>query len=136
MLPAEHREACRMRGFLLRFVIVAIGLWLASKLVPGVVITDAWSLVWAALLLGIVNAVVRPVVILLTLPLTILTLGLFLLVINAGMLALVAWLLDGMTVAGFWSAVFGSIIVSITGWFASGFISDRGGIERMGTERL
>jgi putative membrane protein len=118
-----------MRGFLLRFVIVAIGLWVASKLVPGVRIDDAWSLVWAALLLGIVNAIVRPVVILLTLPLTILTLGLFLLVINAAMLSLVAWALDGMTVAGFWSALFGSLVVSITGWFAAGFIGDRGSVE-------
>ncbi len=124
-----------MRGFVLRIVIVAIGLWVASKLVPGVQITDGWSLLWAALLLGIVNAVVRPVVILLTLPLTILTLGLFLLVINAAMLSLVAWALAGMTVAGFWSAVFGSIVVSITGWIASALISDRGHIEVMTIER-
>ncbi len=124
-----------MRGFLLRFVIVAIGLWIASKLVHGIEIKDAWSLVWAALLLGIVNAIVRPVIILLTLPLTILTLGLFLLVINAGMLALVAWMLAGMTVAGFWSAVFGSIIVSITGWIAAGFISDHGKVEVITFER-
>jgi putative membrane protein len=116
-------------------VIVAIGLWIASKLVHGIEITDAWSLVWAALLLGIVNAIVRPIIILLTLPLTILTLGLFLLVINAGMLALVAWMLPGMTVAGFWSAVFGSIIVSITGWIAAGFISDHGKVEVITVER-
>ena len=74
-------------------------------------------------------------VILLTLPLTILTLGLFLLVINAAMLGLVAWALDGMTVAGFWSAVFGSLIVSITGWFASGFIGDQGRVEVITVER-
>ena len=126
-----------MRGLLLRIAIVAIGLWVASKLVPGVKITDAWTLIWAALLLGIVNAVVRPIVILLTLPLTILTLGLFLLVINAAMLGLVAWALgDGMTVAGFWSAVFGSIVVSITGWIASAFIGDRGHVEVMTIERF
>ena len=100
-----------MRGFLIRVLIVAAGLWVASKLVSGVEITDGWSLLWAALLLGIANAVVRPIVIILTLPLTILTLGLFLLVINAGMLSLVAWLLDGMTVAGFWPAFFGAIVV-------------------------
>lgn len=90
-----------MRGFLIRVLIVAAGLWVASKLVPGVEITDGWSLLGAALVLGIINAVVRPVVIVLTLPLTILTLGLFLLVINAAMLSLVAWLLDGVMVAGF-----------------------------------
>jgi len=124
-----------MRGLLLRIVIVAIGLWVASKLVPGVEIADAWSLVWAALLLGIVNAIVRPIVILLTLPLTILTLGLFLLVINAAMLSLVAWMLAGMTVAGFWSAVFGSVVISITGWLASAFIGDKGKVEVMTIER-
>jgi len=124
-----------MRGLLLRIVIVAIGLWIASKLVPGVEIADAWSLVWAALLLGIVNAIVRPIVILLTLPLTILTLGLFLLIINAAMLSLVAWMLAGMTVAGFWSAVFGSIVISITGWLASAFIGDKGKVEVMTIER-
>jgi len=125
-----------MRGFLLRVLIVAAGLWVASKLVPGVAINDGWSLLWAALVLGIMNAVVRPVVIILTLPLTILTLGLFLLVINAAMLSLVAWMLDGVVVAGFWSAFFGAIIISITGWLASGFISDRGRVEAITVERL
>jgi len=120
-----------MRGFLLRIVIVAAGLWVASKLVPGVSITDGWSLLWAALILGIMNAIVRPVLIILTLPITILTLGLFLLVINAAMFSLVAWMLDGMTVSGFWSAFFGAIVVSITGWIASGFIGDNGRIERI-----
>ena len=124
-----------MRGLLIRIVIVAIGLWVASKIVPGVSITDGWSLLWAALLLGIVNAFVRPVVIIMTLPLTILTLGLFLLVINAAMLSLVAWMLDGMTVAGFWSALFGSVVVSITGWIASAFIGDHGKVEMMTIER-
>jgi putative membrane protein len=118
-----------MRGFLLRVLIVALGLWVATKLVPGITIHGGWSLLVAALLLGIINAVVRPVVVILTLPLTILTLGLFLLVINAGMLSLVAWLLDGMDVAGFWPAFFGAIVVSITGWFATGFIGDHGRLE-------
>ena len=120
-----------MRGFLIRVVIVAAGLWVASKLVPGVSITEGWSLLWAALILGIMNAIVRPVLIILTLPITILTLGLFILVINAAMFSLVAWMLDGMTVAGFWSAFFGALVVSITGWLASGFISDQGRVERI-----
>jgi putative membrane protein len=133
-LPAGRENA--MRGFLLRVVIVAAGLWVASKLVPGVSITDGWSLLWAALVLGIMNALVRPVVIIMTLPLTILTLGLFLLVVNAAMLSLVAWMLDGVTVAGFWSAFFGAIVISITGWLASSFISDQGRVERITIERL
>lgn len=119
-----------MRGFLLRVVIVALGLLLASAIVPGVEVEGGWSLLVAALLLGIVNAVVRPVAIILTLPLTILTLGLFLLIINAAMLSLVAWMLDGLVVTGFWPAFFGSIVVSITGWLASRFIGSRGEFDR------
>jgi putative membrane protein len=125
-----------MIGFLLRLLIVAVGLWVASAIVPGVEITDGWTLLWAALLLGIVNAIVRPVVVILTLPLTILTLGLFLLIINAAMLSFVAWLLDGMTVSGFWSAFFGAIVVSVTGWLASWFIGDHGRVETIHVERI
>lgn len=125
-----------MRGFVIRVLIVAAGLWLASKIVPGVEINDGWSLVWAALVLGIINAVIRPIIIILTLPLTLLTLGLFLLVINAGMLSLTAWLLDGMVVAGFWSAIFGSIVVSIVGWLCIWFIGDRGTVEVITYERM
>ncbi len=125
-----------MRGFIIRVLIVAAGLWAASKLVSGVTINDGWSLIWAALVLGIINAIVRPVVILLTLPLTLLTLGLFLIIINAGMLSLTAWLLDGMTVSGFWPAVFGAIIVSITGILASWLIGDQGKVETINVERI
>lgn len=118
-----------MTGFIIRVLIVAAGLWVASKIVPGVDITDGTSLLLAALVLGVINAFVRPVIVIMTLPLTILTLGLFLLIINAGMLSLAAWLLDGMTIASFWSALFGSIVVAITGWIASSFIGDRGNVE-------
>lgn len=118
-----------MLGFVLRLLVVALGLWLASVLVPGIEVRGVLTLLGAALLLGIVNAIVRPLVILLTLPITILTLGLFLLVINAGMLALVAWLFDDFQIADFWSAFFGAIVVSLTGWIASYFIGPRGHIE-------
>lgn len=118
-----------MLGFLIRVVIVALGLWVASKIIPGVEINDATSLALAALVLGVINAFVRPVVVIMTLPLTILTLGLFLLIINAAMLSLTAWMLEGMTVAGFWPAFFGAIVIAITGWIASSFIGDRGSVE-------
>lgn len=118
-----------MAGFLLRILVVALGLWLASELVPGIVIVGAWTLIGAALLLGIVNAVIRPLLVILTLPITVITLGLFLLVVNAAMLGLVAWMFDGFTIAGFWPALFGAIVVSLTGWFASWFIGPRGRIE-------
>ena len=80
-------------------------------------------------MLGIVNAIVRPLVVVLTLPVTTLTLGLFLLVINAAMLGLVASLFGGFHISGFWAALFGSVIVSITGWVASWFIGPRGHID-------
>ena len=120
-----------MIGFMLRVVTVALGLWLTTKLVSGVEVQDGWTLLAAALLLAIVNAVVRPIAIILTLPLSIFTLGFFLLVINAAMLGLVSWLLDGFEIAGFWSALFGSVVISVTGWLASGFIGSRGRVEAM-----
>ncbi len=124
-----------MAGFVLRLLIVALGLWLASELVPGIVVRGVGTLLGAALLLGIVNAVVRPVLIILTLPATIFTLGLFLLVINAAMLGLVAWMFDNFAIAGFWSALFGAIVVSVTGWLASYFIGPRGRVEIIVVQR-
>lgn len=120
-----------MAGFLVRVLIVALGLWLASELVPGLEVRGGATLLGAALLLGIVNAVVRPVLIVLTLPITILTLGLFLLVINAAMLGLVASLVDDFRIASFWSALLGSLVVSFTGWIASWLIGPRGRVEVM-----
>jgi len=120
-----------MLGFVLRLLIGALGLWLASELVPGIAVHGAWTLLGAALLLGIVNAVVRPLLVILTLPITVLTLGLFLLVINAATLGLVAWMLDNFTIAGFWPALLGAIVVSVTGWLASYFIGPRGRVEVM-----
>ncbi len=108
-----------MNGFVLRFAISALGLWVASVLVPGVHITGGWTLVIAALLLGIVNALVRPIVLVLTFPFTLITLGLFILVVNAAMFALVAAFLDGFRLSGFWAALFGALVVSITSWIAS-----------------
>jgi putative membrane protein len=118
-----------MPGFIVRFVIAALALWLAAEIVSGIRVDSGTTLVIAALLLGVVNALVRPVLVILTLPITILTLGLFLLVINAAMLALVALFLPGFTIAGFWSAVLGGIILSLVGWIASWFIGPRGYVD-------
>lgn len=120
-----------MAGFLLRTLIGALGLWLAQQIVPGIDVANAGTLIAAAFLLGIANAVVRPVLIILTLPITIVTLGLFLLVINAAMLGLVALILPGFHVAGFWAALFAALIVSVTGWIASWFIGPRGRVETL-----
>ena len=111
-----------MGAFLIRMLISAAGLWIASVLIPGMDISGMGTLLAAAFLLGLVNALVRPVLIFLTLPLTILTLGLFLLVINAAMLGLVAWLLPGFVLGGFFPALFGSLIVSVISWCASRYV--------------
>ena len=118
-----------MTGFVLRVAIVALGLWLATLILPGLYFDSAGYLLGAALLLGIVNAIVRPIAVILTLPLTLLTLGLFLLVVNAAMLGLVAALLAGFQISSFWTALGGSLIVSITGWLASGLIGNNGKVQ-------
>lgn len=124
-----------MNGFLMRLAISAIGLWLATVLVPGVQIDSTWTLIFAALWLGIVNALVRPVVLLLTFPFTLVTLGLFILVVNAAMFALVASLLSGFHLSGFWAAFFGALVVSITSWLGSSFIGPRGRYEVIVVQR-
>ncbi len=124
LVAGEH-----VAGFILRMAFSAFGLWLAAKIVPGMEIGGMGNLVGAALLLGFVNAVVRPVAVLLTLPFTILTLGFFLLLVNAAMLGLVAALLDGFALAGIGPALLGSIVVSLTGWVASWYIGPTGRFE-------
>lgn len=118
-----------MPGFLLRLFVCALGLAVASAIVPGMHIYGFWSVLVAAFLLGLVNAIVRPVLILLTLPFTIVTLGLFLLVINAAILGLVAGLMDGFVISGFWAAFFGSIIVSLVSFVANRYIGSQGRME-------
>lgn len=124
-----------MSGFLIRLAIGAFGLWVADQLVGGISIDGTPTLLLAAFLLGFVNAFVRPVFVVLTLPLTLLTLGLFLLVINAAMLGLVALLLPGFHVAGFGSALLGSIVVSLVSWAASAWIGPTGRFEVLVVER-
>ena len=124
-----------MAGFLVRTLITALGLWLANAIIPGIDIRTPGTLVLAALLMGVVNALVRPIVILLTLPLTVVTLGLFLLVINAAMFGLVAAFLEGFRVSGFFSALFGWLIVSLTGVVTSWFIGPKGRYEVLIVER-
>ena len=119
-----------MTGFVLRALLSAIGLWIATYWVSGIRIDDAATLILAGALLGIVNAIVRPIAILLTLPITILSLGFFLLVVNAGMVALVAAILPGFHIpGGFWSAFGTALIVWITSWIGSWLIGPRGKID-------
>lgn len=119
-----------MTGFVLRAVVAAFGLWLATLWIDGFAIDAPLTLLIAAALLGVVNAFIRPVLLILTLPISVVTLGLFVLVINAAMLALVAAILPGFDIAGFWDAFWGAIVVGLTGWVGSWFIGPRG-LERL-----
>ena len=105
-----------MLTFVLHWIVVAIGLAAAAYLVPGVTVADTTALVIGALVLGFVNAIIRPVMTLLTLPITVLTLGLFYLVVNAAAFGLAAALVPGFGVASFWAAVFGALVVSLVSW--------------------
>lgn len=115
-----------MAGFLLRAVIAAFGLWLATLWIDGFTIDEPANLLIAAVVLGLVNAVVRPILIVLTLPISVVTLGLFLLVINASMILLVAAIVPGFDISGFSDALWGALLVSLTGWLGSWFIGSRG----------
>jgi len=124
-----------MTGFFLRWLVGALGLWLASAVVPGIQVEGVSTLLLAALALGLVNAFVRPLLILLTLPLTLVTLGLFLLVINAALFWLVSVFFSGFVVHGFIAALGGAIVTGLVSWFASGFIGAAGKVERIGKRR-
>lgn len=113
-----------MSRFVARVLIAALGLWLAATVLPGVSYSGWLDLLLAALLLGLVNAIVRPIVFLLTLPLTILTLGLFLLVVNAAMIGLVALLLPGFMVSGLIAGILASIIVGVVSWIGGVVMGD------------
>jgi len=118
-----------MSGFWVRFFITACGLMVAAWILDGIHLDSGLSLFLAALALGVVNAIVRPVMLLLTLPVTVVTLGLFLLVLNGAMLGLAALIVPGFVIDGFWTALFGAMIVSLTAMLASWFIGPKGRVE-------
>ena len=111
-----------MLGILIRWALSALALVLTTKIVPGIAVSGFGTLFIAALVLGLVNAIVRPILIFFTLPLTFLTLGLFLLVVNAITFGLAAWFVPGFSVSGFWAALFGSIVMSLIASVLSMFI--------------
>ena len=110
-----------MLMFLLHWIVVAIGLACAAYLFPGVTIASNTALAVGALVLGFVNAVIRPVMTLLTLPITVLTLGLFYLVVNAAAFGLAALLVPGFAVASLGAAILGALVVSVVSWFVGAF---------------
>src|SRR3989304_418243 len=116
-------------GFLIRLCLNALALLIVSTVIPGIEVRGVLAALSAAFFLGLVNAVVRPILLILTLPLTIMTLGLFIPVINAFLLKLVSLMIQGFEVHGFWSAVFGALLLSIVSGLLSLFVNDQGRVE-------
>lgn len=114
-----------MRHFLIKWFAMSLAVLAAAYVVPGIVISDVGAALVAALFLGLANAFLRPLLVILTLPLTVLTLGLFLLILNAGLLSFVAWLVDGFFVTSFWSAVIGTLFISIVSGLVNTLIKPR-----------
>ena len=110
--------------FLARVLLNALAITVAAYFVPGVILTGPGPAIFAGVILGFVNAVVRPVLLLLTLPFTLLTLGLFIFVVNAICFGLTAALVPGFDLTGFWAAFFGALIVSIVSWVVNGLLTD------------
>jgi len=120
-----------MKGILIRWIINAGALFLAAHVVEGIEITGFLPALAGALILGILNTFIRPVVLILTLPLNVLTLGLLTFIINGLMLKIVASILKGFEVQGFWPAFWGALIISTVSWIMNIFINSRGKIEHI-----
>ena len=111
--------------FLLRLLLNGVAVFLAAQLIPGIAVSSPGAALAAGIVLGLVNAIIRPVLILLTLPVTLLTLGLFIFVVNAICLALAAWFVPGFTISGFGTALLGALVISIISWLLSALLIDK-----------
>lgn len=118
-----------MKGIFLRWLILTFAIIVTSYLIDGIQVSGFLSAFYAAAILGILNAFFRPILLILTLPVNILSLGLFTFVINALMLMMVSGVISGFKVYGFWSAVFGSLLISFVSWLLTSFISERGTVQ-------
>ena len=106
-----------MRGFLIRVAVNAAALWVAGRVFDGITLTDDfWDILLVGLIFGLVNAILKPIAKLISLPIRMVTFGLFTLVINALLLMLTAWIAPGLEVDGFWSALLGAIVISLVSW--------------------
>ncbi len=118
-----------MNGLFIRWLILTAAIIFASYIMDGIHVSSFFSAFFAAAILGILNAVFRPILIILTLPINILSLGLFTFVINAILLKMASGVISGFDVHGFWTAVFGSLIISLVSWLLSSFINEQGRVE-------
>jgi len=118
-----------MRGILIRWLILTAAIMVASYVIEGIQVKGFFSALFAAAVLGILNAFFRPILIILTLPINILSLGLFTFIINAMLLKMASGVISGFEVYGFWPAIFGSLLISVVSWILSSFINERGRME-------
>jgi putative membrane protein len=124
-----------MKGIVLRWLILTVAIMFAAYLIQGIEVRGFGSALFAAALLGILNAFFRPILIILTLPINILTLGLFTFVINALLLMMASGVIGGFEVHGFWAAFFGSLVISLVSWLLSSFVNERGRVGYIDLKR-
>ena len=115
-----------MRGLIIRFVITGVAVFLASHIIPGIRVDTVGAGIAAALVLALLNAIVRPVLYVLSLPFIVLTLGLFVIIINAVLLQFVDWLIDGFEVLGFWAGFWGALVISVVSSILNLVVSEQG----------
>jgi putative membrane protein len=125
-IPLRLRIVPRMKSFLIRWLCTTVAVAVAVELTP-MECQGLWALIFTALFLGVINAIIRPVLLLLSLPFIVVTLGFFILILNAAMLKLASGLVPGFSTGGFWSTFFGALIISIVNWFLSSFFRDNDG---------
>ena len=118
-----------MNGLVIRWFILTIAIVITSYMVDGIVVSGFFPAIFAAAVLGILNAFLRPIALILTLPINILSLGLFTFVINAIMLKMASSIIPGFWVQGFWAAVLGSVLISIISWVLNAFVNERGNVQ-------
>ncbi len=124
-----------MRGILIRWLVLTVAVVVTSYLIDGIRVSGFFSAFFAAAMLGILNAFFRPILVILTLPINILTLGLFTFVINAVLLLMASGMIPGFGVSGFWSAFFGALLISLVSWILNTFISGHGSVVYMDIKR-
>ena len=118
-----------MPGILIRWLTTTAAIVATAYLLDGIQVSGFFSAVFAAAMLGILNAILRPIALLLTLPINILSLGLFTFIINALMLKMASGVIPGFNVHGFWTAIFGSFLISVISWLLNAFIGERGSVS-------
>ena len=123
-------------GLLIRWLILTIAILITAYLIDGIQVAGFFSAFFAAAILGLLNAFFRPILLILTLPINILSLGLFTFIINAMLLKMVSGLIPGFNVYGFWPAVFGSLFVSLVSWLLTSFIDKRGKVDYIDLRRV